>query len=74
MPKHNAFNQAFNRLTFATVEKINESVIQAAVQDGLEDGTKLRVDTTVVESDIHWPTDATLLWDTVRVLRRLVGH
>jgi IS5 family transposase len=39
VPKHNAFNQAFNRLTFATVEKINEAVIQAAVQDGLEDGT-----------------------------------
>lgn len=74
VPKHNAFNQAFNRLTFATVEKINEAVIQAAVQDSLEDGTKLRVDTTVVESDIHWPTDATLLWDTVRVLTRLVGQ
>jgi IS5 family transposase len=32
----------------------------------------LRVDTTVVETDIHYPTDATLLWDTVRTLTRLV--
>src|SRR5438128_12551851 len=24
--------------------------------------------------DIHWPTDATLLWDTVRVLTRLIGR
>ena len=52
MPKHNAFNQAFNRLTPATLEKINEAVIQAAVDDGLEDGKKLRADTTVVETDI----------------------
>lgn len=72
VPKHNAFNQAFNRLTSATVQKINDGVIQAAVEEGLEDGNKLRVDTTVVESDIHWPTDATLLWDTVRVLTRLI--
>src|SRR2546426_4387162 len=26
------------------------------------------------ETDIHWPTDATLLWDTVRVLSRLIGR
>jgi IS5 family transposase len=32
------------------------------------------VDTTVVETNIHWPTDATLLWDTVRVLTRLIGR
>jgi IS5 family transposase len=74
VPKHNAFNQAFNRLTPGTVEKINDAVIQAAVDDGLEDGNKLRVDTTVVETDVHWPTDATLLWDTVRVLTGLIGQ
>jgi len=61
-------------LTAATVQKINDAIIQAAVEDGLEDGNKLRADTTVVESDIHWPTDATLLWDTVRVLTRLIGQ
>ena len=73
VPRHNAFNQAFNRLRAATLETINDAVIQAAVDDGLEDGTKLRIDTTVAETDIHWPTDATLLWDTVRVLIRLIG-
>ena len=35
---------------------------------------KLRVDTTVVETDIHHPTDNTLLWDVVRVITRLVGR
>jgi len=56
------------------VEKFNDAIIRAAVDDGLEDGKKLRVDTTVVETNIHWPTDATLLWDTVRVLTRLIGR
>ncbi len=72
VPKHDAFNRAFNRLTPATMQAINRTVVQAAVQLGLEDGKQLRVDTTVVESDIHFPTDATLLWDTVRTVTRLV--
>jgi transposase, IS5 family len=49
----------------------HELVVQAAIKLGLEDGKKLRVDTTVVETDIHHPTDSTLLWDTVRVITRL---
>src|SRR5207253_2772169 len=72
VPRHDAFHRAFTRLTPATVRAINEAVVQAAVAAGLEDGTTLRVDTTVVETNIHYPTDATLLWDCVRVLTRLV--
>jgi IS5 family transposase len=74
VPQHQAFNRAFNRLTPETLRTINAWVVGAAVALGLEDGQKLRVDTTVVETDIHHPTDNTLLWDTVRVLTRLVGY
>jgi IS5 family transposase len=72
VPKHDAFNRAFNRLTPQTLEAINQAVIEAAVDLGLEDGKKLRVDTTVVETNIHYPTDSTLLWDSVRTITRLV--
>ena len=72
VPQHDAFNRAFNRLAPATLQAINRAVVEAAVQLGLEDGKRLRVDTTVVETDIHYPTDATLLWDTVRTVTRLV--
>ena len=74
VPKHGAFNRAFNRLTPKTLQAVNELVVQAAVDLGLEDGQKLRVDSTVVQSDVHHPTDNTLLWDVVRVVTRLVGH
>jgi IS5 family transposase len=74
VPKHNAFHRAFVRLTPATLRAVNELVVKAAVDLGLEDGTKLRVDTTVVQTDIHHPTDNTLLWDAVRVLTRLLGR
>jgi transposase, IS5 family len=59
VPRHDAFHRGFNRLTPETLKAINE-VVQAAVELGLEDGQKLRVDTTVVQTDIHHPTDNTL--------------
>src|SRR5438093_905051 len=70
VPKHDAFNRAFNRLTPPTVRAVNEIVVRAAVDLRVEDGKKLRVDTTVVETDIHFPTDSTLLWDCVRIITR----
>jgi IS5 family transposase len=74
VPKHDAFQRAFVRLTPETLMAINKLLVQAAVALGLEDGKKLRVDTTVVQTDIHHPTDNTLLWDVVRVVTRLVGR
>ena len=71
VPKHDAFNRGHNRLSASTVQAVNDLVIRFAVKAGLEDGSKLRVDTMVVETNIHWPTDATLLWDSIRVLIRL---
>jgi IS5 family transposase len=74
VPKHNAFNRAFNRLTPQTLQAVNDLVVKAAVDLGLEDGKRLRVDTTVVQADVHYPTDSTLLWDAVRVITRLIGY
>jgi IS5 family transposase len=62
VPRHDAFHRGFTRLTPATLKAINELVVTAAVDLELEDGRQLRVDTTVVQSDIHHPTDNTLLW------------
>jgi transposase, IS5 family len=71
VPKHDAFQRGFIRLTPQTLKAVNELVVGAVVELGLENGAKLRVDTTVVQTDIHHPTDNTLLWDVVRVVTRL---
>ena len=73
VPLHDAFNRAFNRITPATLAAVNQLVVQAAVKLDLEDGKQLHVDTTVVETNIHYPTDSPLLWDTLRTVTRLVG-
>jgi IS5 family transposase len=74
VPKHDAFNEAFNKLRPATIKALNDLVVRGAIDLGVEDGKKLRVDTTVSETTIHHPTDSTLLWDDVRVITRLVGQ
>ena len=74
VPKYQAFQRAFCRLQPGTVRALNDAVVLGAVMRKLEDGRALRVDTTVVETDIHYPTDSHLLWDCVRVITRTVEH
>jgi IS5 family transposase len=56
-----------------TTEAINRMLVRYAAEHGIENGATVRVDCTVVESNIHHPTDSSLLWDCVRVLGRLLA-
>jgi IS5 family transposase len=55
-----------------TVQALNDRVIQLARSLQVTRGRKLRVDTTAVETKIHFPTDSGLLGDGVRVVSRLL--
>jgi transposase, IS5 family len=55
-----------------TLEQLNERVIELARSLQVTRGRKLRVDSTVVETTIHHPTDSRLVGDGVRVLSRLL--
>ena len=54
------------------VEKLHQRVVAIAREKQVVSGRKMRVDTTVVETNIHYPTDSTLLGDGVRVLTRVM--
>ena len=54
------------------IEKLHRRVVEIAQENKIATGRKMRVDTTVVETDIHYPTDSTLLGDGVRVLTRIM--
>lgn len=56
----------------ATVARLNDRVVALARQVQVTRGRKLRVDSTVVETTIHHPTDSSLLADGVRVLSRVL--
>jgi IS5 family transposase len=55
-----------------TMEMINRAILRYAKEQGIENGRKVRTDCTVEETNIHEPSDAWLLYDSVRVLARLM--
>jgi IS5 family transposase len=55
-----------------TWRRVNQLLGLQAVEAGQVNPKVIRTDTTVVESNIHWPTDSSLLWDTWRVASRLL--
>jgi IS5 family transposase len=52
------------------LRQIHDRIVKIAHERGVVTGRRMRVDTTVVETNIHYPTDSTLLGDGVRVLTR----
>ena len=72
VPDDKTMGRLARQLGPETIEKVNARVVEIARNHKVTAGRKLRVDTTVVETDIHYPTDSTLLGDGVRVLTRIM--
>ena len=71
-PSASTLQENIKSLSEETWEAINRAVIANASKTGIEKGRKVRIDSTAVESDIHYPTDSMLLQDGVRVITRLL--
>ena len=69
-PSAKTLQRDIKRLQAPTLEAINRLLVASAAGKGIEKGRKVRVDCTVVDANIHHPTDSSLLWDCVRVLCR----
>lgn len=72
MLDYSTFCKLRNAIQPKTWKKINELLTRSAVDDGKIGGERLRLDTTAFETNIHYPTDSSLLWDVYRVLCRLI--
>ena len=70
--KKSALCKNIKAISPETWEEINKVVVQYAQDNEIEKGREVRIDCTVVESNIHEPTDSSLLFDSIRVLSRLV--
>ncbi len=67
-------NKCFVAIRPATWRQVNELLGKYGVAEDMVTPNVIRTDTTVVEANIHYPTDASLLWDTWRVASRLLGR
>lgn len=72
VPKKMTLNENVKRISPEGLEEINKVIVKAAKELGVERGKRVRMDSTGVESNIHYPTDGELLWDCVRVLDRII--
>lgn len=73
-PTKSALQKNIKAVKAETWWTINRDLALYAAAKGIETGKKVRTDCTVVESNIHPPTDSSLLWDCVRVLVRLMSE
>jgi IS5 family transposase len=69
---HSFLDRCLQAVRPATWTRVNELLSQAAARKGTITTATIRTDTTVVETNIHWPTDSSLLWDTWRVASGLL--
>jgi len=71
-PSSSTLQENITALRPATWEAINQVIIGYAAAQKLEKGRKVRLDSTAVESNIHYPTDSRLLEDGIRLITRLL--
>lgn len=72
--KKSALAGAIKAISSKTWEAINRIIVAHAKSNGVEKGAESRIDCTVVSSNIHEPSDSTLLWDGVRVITRMLNQ
>lgn len=70
VPDFATFSRAFAALGDEGTRAIHQRIVQKARASGVAQGTKLRTDTTVVESNVHHPTDSALLDDGIHLVTR----
>src|SRR5438309_4372633 len=68
-PTYSAFSRLFAVLSPQATQQIHHRVVGLAREKGAAPGHKIRIDSTVVESNVHYPSDSTL-GDGIRVLSR----
>ncbi|WP_419601884.1 transposase [Thiolapillus sp.] len=71
IPRKAVLQRTISRISDVTWEKINQALLRHAKAAGVERGQVIRLDSTATDSNIHEPSDSSLLWDGVRVLTQL---
>jgi IS5 family transposase len=71
-PKKSVLHKTMSAIRAETWEAINRMLLTSARQEKIEDGSVLRLDSTVTAALMHEPSDSSLLWDAVRVMVRLL--
>lgn len=69
---HQALHDNISKIDSETLGKIHLTIARYAIKLGVDDGKRIRTDSTTIKTNIHFPTNAALLWDCIRVSYRLL--
>jgi IS5 family transposase len=69
-PRKSILQENIKAISEQSWEEIHRLLIDYAVKHKIEKGRKIRIDSTAIETDIHHPTDSTLLADGIRIITR----
>ena len=72
VPVFTALNHNIKKLRPGTLKSINDVLVRYAKRQDVETGRQTRIDTTAIEANIHHPRDSRQLWDSVRVITRIL--
>ena len=67
-----AYQKYISRISGESLNKVMIAINKIAIGEGLEDGKSIRTDSTVVETNIHYPTNNSLVWDCIKTIDRLL--
>jgi IS5 family transposase len=67
-----AYQKYISRISGESLNKVLVAINKIAMGEGIEDGRSIRTDSTVVETNIHYPTNNSLIWDCIKTIDRLL--
>ena len=68
------FQEYISKITQEKLKELLVALNKIAINEGLEDVSQIRQDTTVIATNIHYPTNNALVWDCIKESHRLLGH
>ena len=70
---YTTFHKYISKIQPDNLHKLLVALNKIAIAEGLEDVKKIRIDSTVVKTNIHYPTNNSLIWDCIKESHRLWG-
>lgn len=68
------YQKYISKIKAENLQKLLVDLNKIAIKEGLEDLKKIRIDSTVTETNIHYPTNNSLVWDCIRESDRLLSQ
>jgi IS5 family transposase len=68
------YQSYISKISQESLDKLMLAINKLAIEEGLESVEQFRQDSFVVESNVHYPTNNSLVWDCIKESYRLLGH